>query len=123
MGRTIQNVFSNKNVRYYLQINVTLLNLWSTSNGTVLKELPNSLIINSTLGNSRPFLFEKTEWSDQAIGGVLLAIALVMMSTCLVLIVKVLKSSLEGRLKKLKVKLFKILTIVIDFRQQIIFFL
>ena len=92
-----------------MQINGTLLNLWSTSNGTVLKELPNSLIINSTVGNSRPFLFENTEWSDQAIGGVLLAIALVIMSTCLVLIVKVLKSSLEGRLKKLKVKLFKFL--------------
>ena len=82
-----------------MQINGTLLKLWSTSNGTVLKELPNSLIINSTTGNSRPFLFENTEWSDQAIGGILLAIALVMMSTCLVLIVKVLKSSLEGKLK------------------------
>ena len=44
------------------------------------------------------FLFDlgKNGWSDQAIGGVLLVIALVLMSVCLVLIVKVLRSSLEG---------------------------
>ena len=42
------------------------------------------------------FLFDLEELSDQAIGGILLVIALLLMSVCLVLIVKVLRSSLEG---------------------------
>lgn len=41
------------------------------------------------------FLFH-LDLSDAAIGGILLVIALLLMSTCLVLIVKVLRSSLEG---------------------------
>ena len=42
------------------------------------------------------FLFDIEGWSDQLIGGILLVIALFLMSICLVLIVKVLRSSLEG---------------------------
>ena len=42
------------------------------------------------------FLFDLKDLSDQAIGGILLVIALLLMSICLVLIVKVLRSSLEG---------------------------
>ena len=48
------------------------------------------------------FLFDlgKDGWTDQAIGGLLLVIALLLMSFALVLIVKVLRSSLEGMSKE-----------------------
>ena len=73
------------------KVNDTVLEEWGAQTHldikTLLPENPNV-----------EFLFDlgKKEWSDQAIGGVLLVIALVLMSVCLVLIVKVLRSSLEG---------------------------
>ena len=42
------------------------------------------------------FLFNIDSMSDQTIGIILLVISLLILSTCLVLIVKVLRSSLEG---------------------------
>jgi len=81
-----------------IQVNDTVLEHWGANDPafenvtTLLPEYP-----------SVEFLFDlgKDGWSDQAIGGLLLVIALLLMSFALVLIVKVLRSSLEGGVAKL----------------------
>jgi len=77
-----------------IQVNDTILENWGA------KKMLNV----TTLLPADPdveFLFDIKGWSDQLIGGILLVIALFLMSICLVLIVKVLRSSLEGSVAKL----------------------
>ena len=70
-------------------MNETVLEKWSVGEMmNVTSLLPHKAKVS--------FLFNIPGWSDAAIGGLLLVIALILMSSCLVLIVKVLKSSLEG---------------------------
>jgi len=79
-----------------IQVNDTMLECWGANE----EECQNAT---SLLPNPppSPFLFDIENWSDQAIGGVLLVIALFVLSLCLILIVKVLRSSLEGSVARL----------------------
>jgi len=76
----------------FVQINDTRLERWGAGK---------DLDYDTLLPSGESFVFNIPSWSDQAIGGLLLVIALVLLSTCLVLIVKVLRSSLEGSVANL----------------------
>jgi len=79
-----------------IQVNDTMLECWGANKTECMNAT--SLLPDPP---KRPFLFDIPSWSDQAIGGVLLVIALFLLSFCLVLIVKVLRSSLEGSVARL----------------------
>jgi len=82
-----------------IQVNDTMLECWGANkpecqNATSLLPDPSGI-------KGPGFLFDLPSWGDQTIGAVLLVIALCVLSLCLVLIVKVLRSSLEGSVAKL----------------------
>uniref|UniRef100_H2YZA4 Uncharacterized protein n=1 Tax=Ciona savignyi TaxID=51511 RepID=H2YZA4_CIOSA len=52
-------------------------------------------------GDRSDFLFAKTGWTDGAVGGVLFFMSAVILISCLLIMVKVLTSSLKGSFKKL----------------------
>lgn len=80
-----------------IQVNDTMLTCW----GSKGCQNETTLLPDTRISGKSDFLFDITSWPDPAIGGLLLAIALVLLSTCLVLIVKVLRSSLEGSVARL----------------------
>jgi len=82
-----------------IQVNDTMLECWG-ANKEECKQY-DSLLPFPGKEIAPGFLFNLPSWGDQVIGGVLLIIALFVLSTCLVLIVKVLRSSLEGSVANL----------------------
>jgi len=77
-----------------IKVNDSMLECWGANDPACDK-------YDSLLWSQGGFLFYIPSWSDEAIGGLLLVIALVLLSICLVLIVKVLRSSLEGSVAQL----------------------
>jgi len=100
----IPNIFAsfvNPFTDLIIQVNDDMLECWGANQPGAWCQNETSLLTNKTEIKGPGFLFDIPSMSDQAIGGILLAIALVLLSTCLVLIVKVLRSSLEGGVAKL----------------------
>jgi sodium-dependent phosphate cotransporter len=58
--------------------------------------------INSTKKACDEFLFHDTGMSDKEVGGILLAIALIILCVCLACIVKLLHSMLKGQIAKVR---------------------
>ena len=88
-------------VSHRTQVNDTQLTCWGAGNESATCYYKTSLLPDRSPsdGDTLRFLFDLgyKGWTDQAIGGILLVIALIAMSWSLVMIVKVLRSSLEGK--------------------------